>query len=82
MPELILSRKAEKELSDLTKKDRERVIKKLRLLREGPLSGKPLLGKLAGFRSLRVWPYRIIYEFEKPRRVAVHKILHRQEVYK
>lgn len=82
MLEAALSKKAEDEFSRLSKNDQKKVFKKLKSLQEEPLLGKMLVGKLAGLRSLRAWPYRIIYEFQKPGRVIVYKILHSQEVYK
>ena len=82
MPEVILSKKAEDEFSHLPKNDQKKVFKKLKSLQADPSLGKMLVGKLSGLRSLRAWPYRIIYEFQKPKRVIVHKILHRKEAYK
>lgn len=81
MVNIILSKKAKKNLSDLPQKEQQKVIKKLHLLENEPLAGKCLTGELKSFRSLRAWPYRILYEFAKPT-VVVHRILHRQDAYK
>jgi mRNA-degrading endonuclease RelE of RelBE toxin-antitoxin system len=52
-------------------------------LRSEAYLGKPLLGDLEGYFSLRVWPYRIIYKvYEKKLIVYVIEITHRQEAYK
>jgi mRNA-degrading endonuclease RelE of RelBE toxin-antitoxin system len=45
--------------------------------------GKKLQGDHKGQRSLRVWPYRIVYVVQqKVVTIAVLKIGHRQGVYK
>lgn len=81
MTSLVLSRTAEKEFSKLSKKDQKKIYKKLVFLKSDPKSGKKLVGKLKGFYSLRVWPYRIIYMI-KSKKVLVFHIAHRQGVYK
>jgi len=82
MPQVILSKNAEKELVRLTKKDQRKIIRKLELLKEDPLLGKKLSGKLRGLWSFHAWPYRIIYELPRAKQLIVHKILHRQKAYK
>ena len=48
-----------------------------------PRLGKPLLAELEGLRSARRGDYRIIYEvFEDDRVVLIHRVQHRQEVYR
>lgn len=80
---VILSQDAQKQYRRLSGPERIKVRKKLLLLEENPTAGKKLTGELSGIRSLRAWPYRIIYEInEKEKRVAVHKIAYRQGVYK
>ncbi|MFC1727795.1 type II toxin-antitoxin system RelE/ParE family toxin [Patescibacteria group bacterium] len=81
MAHLLLSKTAEKEFSRLSPKDKKKIIKRLELLKAEPKSGKKLSGKLRKYFSLRVWPYRIIYE-TKSVKVIVHHISHRQQVYK
>ncbi|OGG14799.1 hypothetical protein A2773_06895 [Candidatus Gottesmanbacteria bacterium RIFCSPHIGHO2_01_FULL_39_10] len=70
-----------KQLKKLPLSEKKKVIRKLELLANDPLTGKQLKGELAGFRSLRVWPYRIIYEISKDE-ITVYSIAHRQGVYK
>lgn len=62
---LLIEAKAKKELANIPTKDRERIDKTLRNLTEDPYSGKKLVGQLAGKYSVRVWPYRIVYEIYK-----------------
>lgn len=79
---VILSKDAEKQYKRLSKPDKIKVQKKLLLLQEDPATGKKLVGELVGARSLRAWPYRIIYEINKVKnRIEVHKIAHRQGAY-
>lgn len=54
----------------------------LRLLETDPLVGKPLERELAGYRSCRIHPYRIVYKIDTSRRV-VHIVLiaPRRDIY-
>lgn len=80
---LILAREAEKDFDKLPKTEQIKAFKKLNLLEKDPFIGKKLSGKLTGFRSLRFWPYRIIYHLEKSKKeVWIDAILHRQRAYK
>jgi mRNA-degrading endonuclease RelE of RelBE toxin-antitoxin system len=80
---VILSKITQKQYEHLPKKEQLKVRKKFLFLEENPTAGKKLTGELAGIRSLRAWPYRIIYEISDARkRVEVHKITHRQGAYK
>lgn len=81
MATVILSREANKDLNSLPKIEQKKIIKKLVVLRSEPFLGKLLSGELKGFRSLKAWPYRILYEFENSR-IMVHRIVHRQGAYK
>ncbi|MDD5041476.1 MAG: type II toxin-antitoxin system RelE/ParE family toxin [Candidatus Peribacteraceae bacterium] len=75
--------KAQKQLESLPKKDQQRVLAVFDVLRENPAAGKKLEGKYKGFRSLRAWPYRIIYAIDHSIiTVTVVKIGHRKDVYK
>jgi len=51
-------------------------------LAKNPYLGKKLEGELRDFYSLRVWPYRIIYQIIKNELIVfVVQIKHRQGVY-
>ena len=55
---------------------------KLLFLEKSPYEGKKLSGKLSEIRSLRVWPYRILYYVDKKsKKIYVVTIAHRQGVY-
>ncbi|MEX1112424.1 MAG: type II toxin-antitoxin system RelE/ParE family toxin [Candidatus Andersenbacteria bacterium] len=51
----------------------------LESLQQDPQRGKHLGGRLKQHRSIRVWPYRILYKLEKKRLIVyVIRISHRQ----
>ena len=81
--ELILTRLAEKELIRLPKSEQKKAVKKLEVLERNPLIGKKLAGKLQIYRSLRFWPYRIVYHInEGSRKIWIDHTIHRQGAYK
>ncbi len=59
---VILSKDASKQYGRLSKSDQTKIHKKLLALEQSPYEGKKLNGELGGIRSLRAWPYRILYE--------------------
>lgn len=59
---------------------RKKILQKLNQLMFDPLAGKTLRGELEGLRSLRAWPYRIVYELGKEK-IIIYSIAHRQSVY-
>ena len=80
---VVLSKNARKDFEHLSKPEQAKVRKKLLFLEQTPNVGKKLSGDLEGVRSLRAWPYRIIYEINnKEKRIEVHRIKHRQGAYK
>lgn len=75
--------KALKQLESLPTKNQEKLLAAFEVLRENPHAGKQLQGRYKGLRSLRVWPYRIIYTLDhKIVTVTVVKIGHRKDVYR
>jgi mRNA-degrading endonuclease RelE of RelBE toxin-antitoxin system len=77
--QVIITPKALKQYSRLTKSEQTKVKKKLLLLEHYPQEGKKLSGKLSEVRSLRAWPYRILYYIdEETKKVFVVTIAHRQ----
>jgi mRNA-degrading endonuclease RelE of RelBE toxin-antitoxin system len=83
MYQVVLRKRAEKELNDLEEKYKAKVVSALTILAEEPSLGKKLQGELAGLYSYRVWPLRIVYAIYKDH-LAIHvfRIAHRQGVYK
>ncbi|MBC7099394.1 type II toxin-antitoxin system RelE/ParE family toxin [Candidatus Bipolaricaulota bacterium] len=76
---------AAEELSSLDKPVSQRILKKLKWLAENfaDLTPEPLGGELKGLFKLRVGSYRVLYSFNRERRVIyVHLIGHRREIYK
>ncbi len=78
-----IKNKAKKDIVSLPKREQERVMAAINVLRENPFAGKKLVGEYEGARSLRVWPYRIIYViYEEIVTVQILRVGHRQGVYK
>ena len=81
--QVILRKKVQKNLKRIDRRYRERILVALVELGRNPYLGKPLKGDLKGKFSLRVWPYRIIYQvYEKKLVVYIISIAHRQGAYK
>lgn len=79
----IITPKAIKHYEDLPKPEQKKIKKKIALLENNPLTGKKLSGEFAELRSLRAWPYRIIYYInEEQNTIYVASIIHRQGAYK
>lgn len=74
---------AQKQLGRLPKTEAAKVWKKIQLLKTTPLAGKKLKGDFEGLRSIRAWPYRIIYHYSAGDKLLfIETIEHRQGVYK
>lgn len=81
--QVVLAKRAKRSLSQLNKGTRVRVILAMDELARSPHYGKKLAGRYAGSWSLRVWPYRIIYQiYKRELMVLVIDVGHRQNVYK
>ena len=81
--QVIITPKANKQYNHLPKSDQSKIKKKLLVLQQNPQEGKKLSGKLSDVRSLKAWPYRILYYIdEKPEKIFIVTIAHRQGVYK
>ena len=81
--DIILSKDAGKQYKRLPISEQTKIHKKLIGLQQNPYEGKKLMGELEGIRSLRIWPYWILYEINKEKKtIEIHKIAHRQGIYK
>lgn len=80
MAQVIITPKAQKQFQHLPISEQTKIKKKLTSLESDPYTGKKLSGELAEVRSLRVWPYRIIYYLEKDT-IFITSIVHRQGAY-
>lgn len=80
---VIISPKAGRQLHKLPTSAGLKITRKFRELEGSPFTGKLLTGKLKRFYSFRAWPYRIIYQIFKDRKIIlIDAIEHRQGVYK
>jgi len=77
------SQTAAKSLAKFDQHLKERMGEAILEIAKDPLLGKKLKGSFAkeGLRSLKVWPYRIIYRFDT-RFLDVVFIEHRRDVYR
>lgn len=72
-----------KQLKKLTRTKQIEILKKIEKLKNDPDAGKKLKGPLKNFRSLKTWPYRIIYQYSKnDKTIFINIIQHRQGTYK
>jgi mRNA-degrading endonuclease RelE of RelBE toxin-antitoxin system len=80
--QVIVTPKAEKHFLKLPKTERKKIQKKLLLMGKNPYVGKKLSGEFKEVRSLRVWPYRILYYInDSENKLFIISILHRQGAY-
>jgi mRNA-degrading endonuclease RelE of RelBE toxin-antitoxin system len=76
-------KQAAKEFAHIEPKYQGRIRSAIARLATDPVSGKALQGQLAGVRSLRVWPYWVLYWINQSEIVVeVLEIRHRQGAYK
>lgn len=81
--QVFLTKEAQKQYKKLPTAEVEKIKKKLILLNSEPLVGKKMSGEYKETRSLKAWPYRIIYFLdEKLREIWVVSIVHRQGAYR
>jgi mRNA interferase RelE/StbE len=82
--EILIKRSAAKEIEAISrKKDRQRIVRKIRQLAEDPRP--PGSQKLSGRERYRIrqGPYRIVYSIEDDRLIVyVVKVEHRSDVYR
>ncbi len=71
----------ERNFRKLTSESQRRVAEKILLLETDPTAGKPLHGELKGLSSLRVGPYRVLYEIHDAE-IVLHMVTHRRAAYR
>ncbi len=75
--------RALKDVAELPKDDRQRIVDAIEQLSAHPLKGKPLKGRWKGLRRVRVGLYRVIYSLRRTElTVRVLRIGHRADVYR
>lgn len=74
---------ARKQLKKLPRDKRAKTLQKIEKLKSDPYAGKKLKGEFEGLRSLKTWPYRIIYRYlPQDKLLFINVIRHRQRAYK
>ena len=80
---VILDKHVKQQMKKIDSRYKARIYLQIKELEHDANLGKPLSGKFQGLRSIRVWPYRIIYEvYEQKLIILIVEIAHRQGVYK
>jgi len=80
---VVVTPKALRQYNHLPAPEQSKIKRKLLSLEQNPLEGKKLSGSLSEVRSLRAWPYRILYYIDgKAKKVFIVTIAHRQGVYR
>jgi mRNA interferase RelE/StbE len=85
MYQLRLLAEASRELANLDKPVRSRIVDRLRWLSENldQITPQPLTGDLAGLYKFRVGDFRILYEIQRQENtILIHAIGHRREIYR
>lgn len=78
-----IKRSATRDLRQIGRQDRERIVHAIDCLGEQPHAGYPLKGALRGLRRIRVGDYRVIYEvLGNELVVLVIRVAHRREAYR
>ena len=80
---ILLSAQAANDLKKIPKIEGKKIVRKLQSLGDVPTLGKKLKGDFFGLRSIKAWPYRIIYRlYSDSTAIEIVTIEHRQGVYK
>lgn len=66
---IYISKSIRKSLLGIPSPWSERIEKAINVLKLDPFYGEKMTGKLKNKRKIRVWPYRIIYEVDKPAKI-------------
>ena len=81
--DVLIARKADKDIKHLTNEYKERIKNALRLLSAEPFKGEALLGEFKGLRRYRIGDFRIIYGIDLQKQyLIVIRVRHRKEVYR
>ena len=72
-----------KELKQINKPERLRIMDAIEKLPDNPWVGKSLKGELTGLRRIRVGAYRVVYEIQEQQVIIlVARVAHRKEIYR
>ena len=78
-----IKRSATRDLAQIARQDRERIVYAIDRLAEQPHAGHALKGDLRGLSRIRVGDYRVVYELlEDELVVLVVPAAHRREAYR
>ena len=80
---LKIKQSAFKEIQQLGKADRKRLVEAIDNLTDNPHVGKLLKGEFFGLRRIRVGSFRVIYEINEGEiLILVLRVAHRKKIYR
>ena len=80
---IIIRNKAQKNLLKIPFPWKLRIAKAIDLLEDDPFLGEKMWGRFKNCFKIRIWPYRIVYEVIKNKRlIYIRRIDHRGRAYK
>lgn len=78
---IIIRKKAEKKFLKIPLLWQEKITKAIEFLKDDPFYGEKMWGEFANSRKIRVWPYRIIYDVYKDKKIIyIRRIDHRGSI--
>lgn len=78
-----ITRRAKKDIENLSAQTRKRCAGAIRVLAENPLRGEALKGEFHGLRRYRVGDFRIVYDLDADMGLlTIHAVKHRRESYR
>ncbi len=80
MVEVVWTDKFEKEIKKFDNSMKGKIIKQIQKIVQNPETGNPLRYNLKSERTVYVWPFRIIYTFDK-NTIYFLRCQHRKKVY-
>lgn len=79
---IVVPKKVSKQIQGVPLIHKKKIRKAIAFLSINPFLGKKLGGKLKDKRSVRIWPYRIIYKvYKKEVTVLIVSVAHRGGAY-
>ncbi len=79
--QIIVTPKAIRQFDRIPRIDQKKIKRKLETLEQNPYEGKKLSAELSETRTIRAWPYRILFTIER-NEIRITNVVRRQGAYK